>query len=191
MVQFLWNYIPFFVHWANDSSLPSRFSESITCCVPSAPFIQLSDSPLRRWRWFRPLKMSKDSHQSLACWILPSFLIYDHSLEEFASSYKTYLLTSTIWFFMFFFLVLSFADIFSVIMSQNGCSINLKQMEEFPGSPAVRTQRFHICGPGSVPGWGANIPQAAWPKTKTKRQMAEIEYMMDKPHPLQNTRNSG
>ena len=91
---------------------------------------------------------------------------------------------------MFFFLVLSFADIFSVIMGQSGCSMNLKQTEEFPSSSAVRTQRFHSCGPGSIPGWGTNIPQAAWQKTKAKRQMADVEYMMDKPHPLQNTLNS-
>lgn len=74
---------------------------------------------------------------------------------------------------MFFFLVLSFADISSVIMGQSGCSTNVKQMEEFPVSSAVRTQRFHSCGPGSIPGWGAIIPQAAW--QKTKRQMADIE----------------
>lgn len=57
---------------------------------------------------------------------------------------------------MFFFLVLSFADIFSVIMGQSGCSMNLKQTEEFPSSSAVRTQRFHSCGPGSIPGQKLN-----------------------------------
>ena len=92
---------------------------------------------------------------------------------------------------MFFFLVLSFADIFSVMMGQRGCSINVNQMEEFPGISAVRTQQFHSCGPGPIPGWGTNIPQAAWQKKKiTKRQMVDIEYMMDKPHPLHNTLNS-
>ena len=33
-------------------------------------------------------------------------------------------------------------------------------MEESPGSPVVRTQHFHYWGPGSIPGWGAKIPQA-------------------------------
>ena len=31
---------------------------------------------------------------------------------------------------------------------------------EFPGGAVIRTQRFHCCGPGSVPGWGTKIPQA-------------------------------
>ena len=33
---------------------------------------------------------------------------------------------------------------------------------EFPGDPVVRTQRSHCWGPGSIPGRGTKIPQAAW-----------------------------
>ena len=32
---------------------------------------------------------------------------------------------------------------------------------EFPGSPVVKTQHFHCRGPGSIPGLGTKIPQAA------------------------------
>ena len=34
-------------------------------------------------------------------------------------------------------------------------------MWEFPGDPVVRTWRFHCRGPGSIPGGGTKIPQAA------------------------------
>ena len=44
---------------------------------------------------------------------------------------------------------------------------------EFPGGPVRRTLRFHCRGPGSVPGRGNNIPQAAQhaarPKTNKKQ----------------------
>lgn len=32
----------------------------------------------------------------------------------------------------------------------------------------VKTQRFHCCDPGLVPGWGAKIP--TWPKKKRERE---------------------
>ena len=32
---------------------------------------------------------------------------------------------------------------------------------EFPGGPLVRTQRLQFCGPGSIPGQGTKILQAA------------------------------
>lgn len=32
---------------------------------------------------------------------------------------------------------------------------------EFPSSPRVRTQRFHCCGPSSIPGQGIKTPQDA------------------------------
>ena len=35
---------------------------------------------------------------------------------------------------------------------------------EFPGGPVVRTQCFHYCGLGSIPGQGTKIPQATRPK---------------------------
>ena len=31
---------------------------------------------------------------------------------------------------------------------------------EFPGSPVVRILGFHCGAPGSIPGWGTQIPQA-------------------------------
>ena len=40
---------------------------------------------------------------------------------------------------------------------------------EFPGSPVVRTQRVHCWGPGSIPGQGTKIPQAAWHGQKKKK----------------------
>ena len=33
-------------------------------------------------------------------------------------------------------------------------------VREFPGGIVVRTQPFHCCGPGSIPGQGTEIPQA-------------------------------
>ena len=36
----------------------------------------------------------------------------------------------------------------------------LKFTYEFPGGLVVRIPGFHCHGPGSVPGWGTEIPQA-------------------------------
>ena len=33
---------------------------------------------------------------------------------------------------------------------------------ELPGDPVVKTQHLHCRGPGSIPGGGTKIPQAAW-----------------------------
>ena len=42
---------------------------------------------------------------------------------------------------------------------------------EFPGSPVVRTQRFHHWGDlGSIPGQETKIPQAMWEKRKRKKK---------------------
>ena len=40
---------------------------------------------------------------------------------------------------------------------------------EFPDGTVVRTQRFHCCGPGSMPGWGTKILQAMLQLQKIKR----------------------
>ena len=40
-------------------------------------------------------------------------------------------------------------------------SFNSGFLWEFPGSPVVRTRRFHCLSLGSIPGWGAKILQAA------------------------------
>ena len=42
-------------------------------------------------------------------------------------------------------------------------------MGEFPGSPVARTWHFHCRGPGSIPDWGAKIPQEAQQKKKKKK----------------------
>ena len=45
---------------------------------------------------------------------------------------------------------------------------------ELPGSPMIRTQRFHCKGPGSIPGWGTKILQTVWHgqnKTKIPNQI--------------------
>ena len=46
---------------------------------------------------------------------------------------------------------------------------------EFPGSPVVRTQRFHCHGLGSIPGWGTKIPEAAQNGQKKKKKRKEIK----------------
>ena len=45
-------------------------------------------------------------------------------------------------------------------------------MREFPDGPVVRTQHFHCCDLGSIPGWGTKVPQAVWPKKKKKNQIS-------------------
>ena len=43
---------------------------------------------------------------------------------------------------------------------------------EFPGGPVVRTLRFHWRRPpGSIPGWGTKILQAAWCSQKKKEKL--------------------
>ena len=39
---------------------------------------------------------------------------------------------------------------------------------EFPGSPVVRTWRFHCCGPDLTPGWGTKILQGSRHNQKKK-----------------------
>ena len=43
------------------------------------------------------------------------------------------------------------------------------KMGEFPGSPAVRTRRFHCGGLGSIPGRGTKILQAVQCGQKNKK----------------------
>ena len=45
-----------------------------------------------------------------------------------------------------------------------------KDCREFPGSPVVRTPCFTYEGPGSIPGRGTKIPQAAWRGQKKKKR---------------------
>ena len=59
------------------------------------------------------------------------------------------------------------------------CSINVYW--EFPGSPVVRTRHFHCWGPGSIPGWGTKIPQAA--QSGQKKKMFIDERLGDQIQP--------
>ena len=45
---------------------------------------------------------------------------------------------------------------------------------EFPGGPVVRTQYFHCCGLGSIPGWETKIPQATWCGKKNKINFKKV-----------------
>ena len=59
------------------------------------------------------------------------------------------------------------------------CGVGGGAVSEFPSGPVIRSQCFHSCGPGSIPGWGTTIPQASWcgkkkKKEKNKSKAAEI-----------------
>ena len=44
---------------------------------------------------------------------------------------------------------------------------------DFPGCPVVKTLPSNAGGAGSIPGWGAKIPHASWPK-KPKHKIEAI-----------------
>ena len=44
---------------------------------------------------------------------------------------------------------------------------------EFPGGLQVKIPGFHCRGPGSIPGWGIEIPQATWHGQKTNKQISK------------------
>ena len=48
--------------------------------------------------------------------------------------------------------------------------------EEFPGGLVVRIWYCHCSGPGSVPGWGTETPQAAWHSQKIKIIMGKVKH---------------
>ena len=49
---------------------------------------------------------------------------------------------------------------------------------EFPGGPVVRTQHFHCCGQGSIPGLGAKIPhQAAVCRSQKKKSNFILNFI--------------
>ena len=43
-------------------------------------------------------------------------------------------------------------------------------MRDFPGSPVVKTLPSNAGGEGSIPGQGAKIPHASWPKKQNIKQ---------------------
>ena len=50
------------------------------------------------------------------------------------------------------------------------CVILLMCYWDFPGSPVVKTSPSNAGGAGLIPGQGAKIPNALWPKTKNKTE---------------------
>ena len=47
---------------------------------------------------------------------------------------------------------------------------SLKKVRDFPGGPVVKTSPSNAGGTGSIPGWGAKIPHASWPKNQNIKQ---------------------
>ena len=43
-----------------------------------------------------------------------------------------------------------------------------------PGGPVVKTSPSSAGGEGSIPGWGAKIPHALWPKNQNIKQKQYI-----------------
>ena len=41
---------------------------------------------------------------------------------------------------------------------------------DFPGGPVAKTSPFYAGGTGSIPGWGAEISHASWPKIQNKKR---------------------
>lgn len=50
-----------------------------------------------------------------------------------------------------------------------------KDSQGIPGGPVVRALHAHCQGPGSVPGQGTKIPQAAWHDQKEKEKGQKLE----------------
>ena len=60
-----------------------------------------------------------------------------------------------------------------------GCCIKYHKKDhhswEFSGGPVGRTQHYHLCGSGSVPGLGAEIPhQAATRRNQKKKKKSSL-----------------
>ena len=45
---------------------------------------------------------------------------------------------------------------------------------DFPGGPVVKTQSSRAGGLGLIPGWGAKIPHAQWPKNQNINNRSNI-----------------
>ena len=43
-------------------------------------------------------------------------------------------------------------------------------VRNFSGGPVVKTSPSNAGGAGSIPGWGAKIPHASWPKNQNKTE---------------------
>ena len=45
-----------------------------------------------------------------------------------------------------------------------GEALKERKRGDFPGGPVVKTSPSNTGDAGSIPGWGAKIPRALWPK---------------------------
>ena len=48
---------------------------------------------------------------------------------------------------------------------------------KFPGGLVIRIQRFHCCGPGSIPGQGTEISQTSGSGQKGKKKKKDTLYL--------------
>ena len=44
------------------------------------------------------------------------------------------------------------------------------ELRDFPGGPVIKTSPSNAGDAGSIPGWGAKIPHASWPKNQNIKQ---------------------
>ena len=58
-----------------------------------------------------------------------------------------------------------------LFISKEGMLLKSKNIElcsrkgrDFPGSPVVKTSPSNAEGAGLIPGWGAKVPNASWPR---------------------------
>ena len=63
-----------------------------------------------------------------------------------------------------------------------------KNKRKLPGSPVVKTQCFHYCDLGSIPGWGSEIPQ---PVQRRKRKKQSVLESIRSTHVLSQCRFPG
>ena len=61
-------------------------------------------------------------------------------------------------------------------MTINRVPGNTADIQEFPGSPVVRTQCFCCWSPGSVPGQGTKIPHAVRYDQKKKKKQLNVAF---------------
>ena len=57
-----------------------------------------------------------------------------------------------------------------VTKSQTPLSMNVGKNKDFPGGPLVKTSPSKAGGLGWIPGQGAGIPHASWPKNQKVKQ---------------------
>ena len=62
---------------------------------------------------------------------------------------------------------------FEAIVNEHLCLLKKKKRRDFPGGPVVKTAP-NAGGVVSIPGGGAEIPHALWPKKKKKNETEAI-----------------